>query len=223
MKTDWQGKRILVTGGTSGLGKALTEELLARGARVAVVARHAAPLPEGAALITADVSRKEDIHRITGEALARLGGLDVLINNASELGPTPLRLLLDTECEDLSHVLETNLVGPFRLTKALVPSFLLKGEGTVVNISSDAAVSAYPAWGAYSVSKAALDHLTRIWSAELEGRGVRFLAVDPGDMDTPMHAAAVPDADRAKLRRPRESARRILALIEGGQEGRVAA
>ncbi|MGZ3700005.1 MAG: SDR family NAD(P)-dependent oxidoreductase [Bdellovibrionota bacterium] len=110
-------------------------------------------------------------------------------------------------------MLETNLLGPFRLMKAILPSLLLQKGGAVVNISSDAAVSAYPRWGAYGVSKAALDHLTRIFAAELEGQGVRFHAFDPGDMDTPMHLAAVPGADRSALRSPEESARRILAAL----------
>jgi NAD(P)-dependent dehydrogenase (short-subunit alcohol dehydrogenase family) len=90
----------------------------------------------------------------------------------------------------------------------------LRGEGLVVHVTSDASVNAYPTWGAYGVSKAALDHLARIWAAELEGSGVRFLSVDPGEMDTRMHAEAVPDADRAALAAPDEMARRIVSLVE---------
>src|SRR5258705_513615 len=86
---------------------------------------------------------------------------------------------------------------------------LPRGGGTVVNISSDAAVSAYPRWGAYGVAKAGLDHLTRIWAAELEPHGVKLFAVDPGEMDTAMHRAAIPDADPASLADPREVARRL--------------
>ena len=110
----------------------------------------------------------------------------------STLGPTPLRLLLDTECEDLAGVLETNLVGPFRLTKVLAGAMAIRGAGTIVHISSDAAVEPYPRWGAYGISKAAQDHLSRILAAELDGTGVRILAVDPGEVDTVMHAAAMP-------------------------------
>lgn len=218
----WSGKRVLVTGGTSGLGRALAEELVARGARVAVVARTLRSLvPDGAVGIEADVAKKDDIYRIAAETLARLGGLDVLIHNASALGPTPLRLLADSDCEDFSQVLETNVVGPFRLTKALLPTFLLQGSGTVVTISSDAAVSAYPRWGFYGVSKAALDHFARIAHAELAEHGVRFLAVDPGDMDTPMHAAALPDADVTTLKAPRTAARQLLSLLEEPGTGTV--
>jgi NAD(P)-dependent dehydrogenase (short-subunit alcohol dehydrogenase family) len=120
---------------------------------------------------------------------------------------------LDTACEDLERVLSVNLVGPFRLAKALVGPMVLRGEGLVVHVSSDAAVSAYPRWGPYGSSKAALDHLARIWAAELEGTGVRFLGVDPGEMDTAMHADAMPDADRASLARPEDVAEKIADMI----------
>jgi len=83
----------------------------------------------------------------------------------------------------------------------------------VLNVSSDAAVNAYPTWGAYGASKAALRHLTAIWDAELSEQGVRFLSVDPGDMDTPLHALAVPDADRSSLRRPEDAAQELLDAI----------
>ncbi len=121
--------------------------------------------------IVGDVSRKEDIHPITMQIVGALGGLDVLINNASDLGPIPLQLLADTECEDFERTLATNLLGPFRLTKALLGSLAAsarEGRGAVVmNVSSDAAVNAYPRWGAYGASKAALLHLSRIWDEEL--------------------------------------------------------
>jgi NAD(P)-dependent dehydrogenase (short-subunit alcohol dehydrogenase family) len=122
-------------------------------------------------------------------------------------------LLGDTDCEDLERALATNVVGPFRLTKALLGALAAsarEGRGAVVlNISSDAAVNAYPTWGAYSASKAALRHLTLIWDAELAAEGIRFLSIDPGDMDTPMHAAAVPDADRSTLKQPAVAAREL--------------
>jgi NAD(P)-dependent dehydrogenase (short-subunit alcohol dehydrogenase family) len=135
------------------------------------------------------------------------------VHGASTLGPTPLRLLLDTECEDLDAVLQTNLVGPFRLTKIVAGAMALRGSGVVVHVSSDAAVAAYPRWGAYSVSKAAQDHLNRLWAAELAQTGVRFFSVDPGEMDTEMHAAAMPEADRGALARPEQIARRIARLV----------
>jgi NAD(P)-dependent dehydrogenase (short-subunit alcohol dehydrogenase family) len=163
--------------------------------------------------VAADVGAKDDVYRIAGTAAALAGDIDVVVHNASTLGPTPLRLLGDTACEDLEQVLAVNLVGPFRLTKALAGPMLLRGSGLVVHVSSDAATTAYPRWGAYGVSKAALDHLARIWAAELEGTGVRFLSVDPGEMDTEMHRAAMPDADRAALARPADVARAIAGMI----------
>ena len=120
----------------------------------------------------------------------------------------PLRLLLDTDCEDLERALAVNLVGPFRLTKALAGPMVLRGRGTIVNITSDAATEAYERWGAYGASKAALEQLGRVWAAELAGTGVRVLTVDPGEMDTRMHADAIPDADRAAAGRSRRASPR---------------
>ena len=156
---------------------------------------------------------KEETHRLAGAAAALVGPLDLLVHNASTLGPTPLRLLLDTDCEDLERVLAVNVVGPFRLTKAVLGSMALHGSGLVLQVSSDAAVAPYPAWGSYGVSKAALDHLGRIWAAELEGTGVRVLTVDPGEMDTAMHALAMPDADRGGLARPAAVAETLLEMV----------
>jgi NAD(P)-dependent dehydrogenase (short-subunit alcohol dehydrogenase family) len=219
----FRDRRVAVTGGTSGLGLALVRELARRGARVAFVARHADRVTAVARDsanshgIVGDVARKDDIYPIAVQVLGELGGLDVLVNNASDLGPVPLRLLADTECEDLERAIATNLVGPFRLTKAMLGALSAsarEGRGAVVvNISSDAAENAYPAWGAYSASKAALRHMSAIWDAELRAEGVRFLSVDPGDMDTPLHALAVPDADRSGLKRPEAAAREVLDAI----------
>ncbi len=208
--------RVAITGGTSGLGLALVRELLRRGAQVAFVARgreaveRVAAEHSGAHGIVGDVSKKSDIHPIAMQMVGALGGLDVLVNNASSLGPAPLALLGDTECEDLERALATNVLGPFRLTKALLgalASSAREGSGAVVlNVGSDAAIQAYPGWGAYGASKAALRHMSDIWHAELAQSGVSFLSLDPGDMDTPMHALAVPDADRAALKRPETAA-----------------
>ncbi len=216
----------LITGASRGLGRAVAEQLAARGTRVVLVAREAGPLEDVVAgirarggtahAIAADIADKDAIHRIAGQAHAFVGDVALLVHNASTLGPTPLRLLLDTECEDLAAVLETNLVGPFRLTKVIAGAMALRGAGTIVHVSSDAAVEAYATWGAYGISKAAQDHLSRVLAAELAGTGVRVLAVDPGEMDTKMHADAVPDADRAALQRPADVAARLLALLDSG-------
>ncbi len=221
-----QGKGAIVTGGSRGLGAALGAALAARGARVVLVARERSALEETVAKIRAaggeahavveDVGDKEATHRIAGVAAALVGSIDLLVHNASTLGPTPLRLLLDTDCEDLERALAVNLVGPFRLTKAIAGSMALRGRGVVVHVSSDAAVSAYPRWGAYGVSKAALDHLNRTWGAELEGTGVRFVSVDPGEMNTRMHADAIPEADVRTLADPADVAAHIVRIIARG-------
>ena len=221
--TPLKGLRVAVTGGTSGLGLALVQALVRGGAHVAFVARgrervdRVAREHPGTHGITGDVSAKDDIYPIAMQILGELGGLDVLINNASDLGPVPLTLLGDTACEDLERALATNIMGPFRLTKALLGALAASArEGTgavVLNISSDAAVNAYPTWGAYGASKAALRHMSQIWDAELASEGVRFLSIDPGDMDTPMHALAVPDADVASLKQPEAAARELLDAI----------
>lgn len=216
------GVRVAITGGTSGLGLALVKELTQRGAQVALIARTEARVAmiaaeEAAHGIVGDVANKHDIHRIALQVIGMLGGLDVLINNASDLGPVPLALLGDTQCEDFERALLTNVLGPFRLTKAVLGSLAAsarEGKGALVmNITSDAAVNAYPQWGAYGASKAALAHMTRIWNEELSGQGVRFIAIDPGDMDTPMHAAALPDADPATLKSPADAARELAETI----------
>lgn len=236
MRNIFHGLRVAVTGGTSGLGLALVRELHTRGARVAFVARGRERVAQlereiaGSAGVVADVSRKDDIHPIALQILARLGGLDVLINNASDLGPVPLALLADTECEELQRAIDTNVLGPFRLTRALLGALAASArEGRaalVVNVSSDAAVNPYPTWGAYGTSKAALHHLSRIWDVELQAEGIRLLSLDPGDMDTPLHALAVPDADASTLKRPETAAREFLTAIAAAvvrQAGVVAA
>ncbi|HEV7502831.1 MAG TPA: SDR family oxidoreductase [Vicinamibacteria bacterium] len=224
------GRSALITGGSRGLGAALGRGLAGAGARVVLVARGAEELDRVVQAIrseggdahgfAADIGAKEDIHRIAGAAAALAGPLDILVHNASTLGPTPLRLLLDTECEDLGRVLDVNLLGPFRLTRAVVGGMVLRGRGLVLQITSDASVNAYPTWGAYGISKAALDHLGRTWAAELSGTGVRVLTVDPGEMRTAMHADAMPDADPSTLADPDAVAERLVEIIR--DEGNAA-
>ena len=215
--------KIAITGGTSGLGLALVRRLHGLGAKVAFIARSAEAVARieaqhpGSAGIVGDVSKKDDIYPITLQILGRLGGLDVLVNNASSLGPAPLVPLADTACEDLELALATNVLGPFRLTKALLGALRASAAegrgGIVLNISSDAAVTPYANWGAYGASKAALRHMSAIWNEELAGEGVRILSADPGDMDTPLHRIALPDADPATLRRPETAARELIQLL----------
>jgi NAD(P)-dependent dehydrogenase (short-subunit alcohol dehydrogenase family) len=166
-------RAVLVTGASRGLGAALAKRVAHAGARVVAVARGGEALQrlvteirasggEAHALVS-DIGDKAAIHPLAGAAAALVGDIDVVVHNASTLGPTPLRLLLDTECEDLERVLAVNLVGPFRLTRVLAGSMALRKSGVIVHVSSDASVAAYPRWGAYSLSKAALDP-SRLWA-----------------------------------------------------------
>lgn len=222
-----KGRAALITGGSRGLGAALGRELCRRGGRVALVARGPDELRAvvdgiraagGEAYgIPADVGDASAVHPLVGAASALVGPLDVVVHNASALGALPLRELMDTEGEDFARVLEINLLGPFRLTQAVAGSMVLRGGGLILGVSSDAGVVGYPGWGGYGVSKAALDHLMRTWAAELQGTGVRFLSVDPGEMDTRMHADAVAEADRSKLSSPADVAACLADLVESAE------
>jgi NAD(P)-dependent dehydrogenase (short-subunit alcohol dehydrogenase family) len=226
-----ENRAALITGASRGLGRALAGRLAAGGARVVLVARDAGEVEAAARAIrqqggaafalAADVGDNDAAHRIAGQAAAMAGAIDLVVHNASTLGPAPLAPLLDTSCEDFERAFAVNVLGPFRLTKLFAGAMALRGTGVVVHVTSDASVNAHPNWGAYGVTKAALDHLTRIWAAELESRGVKLLAVDPGGMDTRMHADAIPDADRATLLSPDVVADRIVRLIvnEGWKTG----
>jgi NAD(P)-dependent dehydrogenase (short-subunit alcohol dehydrogenase family) len=222
-----RGKAALVTGASRGLGAALARRLAREGAKVVLVARGTEELArtvdviraEGGVAhgIPADVGDKNAAHAIAGTAAALVGPIDLLVHNASTLGHVPLRPWLDTDCEALDLAFAVNVVGPLRLTKLIAGPMVLNKSGLVVHVTSDAAVAAYPGWGAYSASKAALDHLARVLAAELEGTGVRVLSVDPGEMDTRMHAEAIPDADPATLLPPDEVAARFVRLVRASE------
>ena len=118
--------------------------------------------------VLADIADATDVERFAATALERFGGVDVLVNNAAELGPLPLPQLTDAPSSALEHVLQANVLGPLRLTQAVIGGMLLRNHGLVVNISTDAALIGFEGLGLYSASKAALDALTRSWSAELQ-------------------------------------------------------
>lgn len=227
------GLRIVLTGGTSGLGLALLKALRQRGAQVAFVARNAERVRAVAAAhpgthgVAGDVADKQQIHALALQLAGVLGGVDVLIHNASSLGPVPLKPLADTECEQFDDALATNVLGPFRLTRALLGSLAASARdgraARVLFIGSDAGLNTYANWGAYGASKAAARHMAAIWDQELEALDIRVLELDPGDMDTPLHAAAVPDADPATLQRPADAADKVIAHLEASIAGTAAA
>ena len=199
----------LVTGAGRGLGLALARTLLSGGWRVVVDARRAghlaAALP-GAVIVPGDVT--DPVHR---DALAAsVSRLDLLVNNASDLGPSPLPRLADAPLAAVRRVYETNVLAPLALTQLFLP-LLRASHGTVLNVSSDAAVEAYEGWGAYGSSKAALDQLTAVLAAEEPELAV--YAVDPGDMRTEMHQAAFPGEDISDRPEPETVVPALLRLI----------
>ena len=208
----------LVTGASRGLGLALATELNGRGWRLVVDARDAArlaeavarlPHPQQVTAIAGDVA--DPAHRA---ALAGAVGerLDLLVNNASDLGPTPLPHLTELAPDDLERVLAVNTIAPLALVQAVLPALRSAG-GRILNISSDAAVEAYEGWGGYGASKAALDHLTAVLAVERPE--LRAYAVDPGDMATDMHHAADPDASGLPAAETVVPA--LLVLIDGNR------
>jgi short-subunit dehydrogenase len=213
----------LITGASKGLGEEIARQLAARGHRLILTARGEADLRRVAAelssqaeivAIAGDVADAEHVARLLAAGLARFGQIDVLINNASTIGISPMPTLANYPLDTLAAVFRTNTIAPLHLIQETLPGMLSRGAGTIVNISSDAAVQAYPTWGGYGASKAALEHLSRVLAAETDGSGVRVYVVDPGDMDTEMHRAAEPGVDLSGLPGPGPSARAIVRLIE---------
>jgi NAD(P)-dependent dehydrogenase (short-subunit alcohol dehydrogenase family) len=210
-----EGKNILITGASRGLGRQLALDFAREGAaRLSLIARHreeldhvrdtlhAATPNTRVLLIRADVSKPRDIERIIATTLSEFGGrLDVLVNNASTIGPSPMPYLLDYALEDFASVIDTNLIGPFLLIKNALPAMIERG-GSIVTVTSDAGVVGYPGWGAYGISKFGLEGMSQTWASELEESGVRVNWVDPGNMNTAMHRAAEPGEDPAQWSDP---------------------
>jgi NAD(P)-dependent dehydrogenase (short-subunit alcohol dehydrogenase family) len=219
------GTTVMITGASRGLGRALARAVAREGATLAICARGGEALEAVAEecrgldvqvlAVLADLADATDVERFAATALERFGGVDVLVNNAAELGPLPLPQLTDAPSSALEHVLQANVLGPLRLTQAVIGGMLLRNRGLVVNVSTDAALIGFEGLGLYSASKAALDALTRSWSAELQRTQVRVISVDPGDMHTAMHMAADPEANPADLLRPEDVAERLLTLLVG--------
>ena len=190
----------IITGSSKGLGRALAEALAARGWDLVLDARTEGVLAEAAAAAAAYGTRVEAVpgdvtdavHRAELVAAAgKLGGVDLLVSNASALGAEPLVRLEELTLDGLRRALEVNVVAALGLVQEALPLLRASGAGAVIAVSSDAAAEAYETWGGYGASKAALDHLAAVLAAEEPG--LRVWAVDPGDMGTDLYAAAVPD------------------------------
>ncbi|RLQ93065.1 SDR family NAD(P)-dependent oxidoreductase [Falsibacillus albus] len=197
-------KVVMITGASKGLGRALTLAFAERGAQLAICARNESTLKKikkeaeglGATVlaIPADVSNPEDVERFVSITEAEYGRVDVLINNASVFGPGPT-LLNDYPNEDFINVIQVNVFNPFIMTKRVLPGMLARNEGSIINVTSEAGKTGFAEWGAYGISKFAVEGLTQTWADETEDSGIRINMVDPGEMDTDMHDRAVPDCD----------------------------
>ncbi|WP_404333159.1 SDR family NAD(P)-dependent oxidoreductase [Mesobacillus maritimus] len=198
-------KVVMITGASKGLGRALAIAFAKEGARLAICARTAAEILKvkteleslgGEVLaVSADISLQRDVERFVAMTEEAYGRIHVLINNASMLGPSPMPLLLDYPAEDYAEVLRVNAVSPFLLSRRVLPGMLQRNEGSIINVTSEAGHTGYAGWGAYGISKFAVEGLTQTWADELSETNIRINMVDPGEMDTEMHALAVPDCD----------------------------
>jgi NAD(P)-dependent dehydrogenase (short-subunit alcohol dehydrogenase family) len=210
----------LITGASRGFGRALAEGLAERGWTLVLDARGRVEL----ASVTNELAEATRVVSVAGDVadpahrqeladrVAGLGGLDLLVNNASRLGPSPQPVLRDYPLEELRRVYEVDVFAPLALCQALLPVLEASPDGgTVVNLSSDAAVEAYPGWGGYGSAKAALDQ----WSAVLaaEHPGLRVYAFDPGDMRTDMHQLAFPGEDISDRPEPTTVVPALLHLL----------
>ncbi len=215
------GKTAIVTGASKGLGLEIAKALAARGARLVIAARGEntlrvaeSELAQQTDVVALPLDVSEDAEQLVQAALDRFGSVDVLVNNASELGPSPMPALEDYPWQSLEHVLRVNVLAPLHLAQLVLPGMKERGAGVIINVSSDAGVEAYPGWGGYGSSKAALEHVSRTLAAELADTGVRVYAVDPGDMNTEMHRLAEPGVDLSGLPHPAASAPAFVALVE---------
>ncbi|MFN2602215.1 MAG: SDR family NAD(P)-dependent oxidoreductase [Gemmatimonadaceae bacterium] len=219
MKIGSKEKTALITGASRGLGLALARGLAARGWNLVITARDEDRLCSvrddlatrtHVAAIAGDVS--DPAHRNALAVLARgHAGLDAVINNASDLGPSPLPPLLDYPLDALTAVLETNVIAPLGVLQAVRDE--LKQGARIINVTSDAAVNAYNGWGGYGASKAALEQLSAVFAAE--NPSIKVYWIDPGDLRTDMHQAAFPGEDISDRPLPGVRVPAFVTLLEG--------
>lgn len=215
-----RGRVAIVTGASRGLGRALARALAERGWDLVLDARGEAALRA----VEAELQPRTYVTAVPGdvgdeaharalvEAARMRGGLNLLVNNASVLGPSPQPRLVEYPLEELERVYRINALAPLRLIQLAVP-LLEASKGRIINVTSDAATGAYEGWGGYGSSKAALEQISNVLAAELSG--VKVFWVDPGDMNTEMQREAYPGEDISDRPPPEESVPGLLTLIEG--------
>lgn len=227
-----EGKNILITGASRGLGRQLALDFAQEGATgICITSRRADDLNEvkesilevspdlRVAVVAADLAKPDDIERIIAAALSEFGSkLDVLVNNASVIGPTPLPFLLDYPLEDFREVININLIAPFLLIKKALPAMIESG-GSIINVTSDAGQNGYPGWGAYGISKFGIEGMSETWANELEESDVRVNWVDPGNMNTKMHRDAEPEEDPSEWADPKDVTEVFIYLASDESRG----
>jgi NAD(P)-dependent dehydrogenase (short-subunit alcohol dehydrogenase family) len=198
-------KVVMITGASRGLGKALAIAFAKQGEDLAICARNLEKLMEvkreaesygvRVLAVQADIADIRDVEKLVAMTESEFGRIDVLINNASILGPSPMPLLLDYPEDDFMEVMKVNIFGTFLVTRRVLPGMLQRNEGSIINVTSEAGATGFAGWGAYGISKFGVEGLTETWADELRETNIRVNMVDPGEMDTEMHALAVPDCD----------------------------
>jgi len=216
-----QGSVAMITGASKGLGLEVARLYAERGARLVMAARHPGPLERAASelrekteVVSVAVDVSQDAERLVEAALERFGRIDALVNNASELGPSPMPALESLGWQDMERILRVNVTAPQHLTQLILPQMRARGAGVIINVTSDAGVEAHAGWGGYGASKAALEHMSRVLAEEVAGSGVRVYVVDPGDMNTEMHRLAEPGVDLSGLPGPEAAAPAFVRLVE---------
>jgi NAD(P)-dependent dehydrogenase (short-subunit alcohol dehydrogenase family) len=220
-----EGKVAMITGASQGLGRALAVAYAKEGTQIVINSRQEEsirPVAEEAEstgaevlALAADVSRSADVERLVGAATQRFGRVDVLVNNAGVLGPRVA--IVEYPEDEWRQVIDANLTGPFLVSKAVIPH--MPEGGSIVNVASGVSIEGRPEWGAYAVSKFGVEGLTQILAAELEERGIRVNAVDPGGMRTEMRAAAYPEEDPMTRITPEENTEVFLYLASDESKG----
>ena len=221
-----RGHVAIVTGASKGFGRAVARLLARRGLRLVIDARGEGTLREAErelrafgdiVAIAGDVTQSAHVHRLVQAAKDEFGRIDLVVNNASSIGRSPMPPLEQLSPAVFERVFATNVYAPLHLVQHALP-LLREARGTIVNVTSDAAVAAYEGWGGYGASKAALEHLSHILAIELHGSGVRVIVADPGNMNTELHEQAEPEADLSELPRAEDVAPALLDAIAAANE-----